>query len=201
MEQRKFLVYKPDQIRKATLEFTKFDKMKLLKALLAVCLIAIASGAQYDGSDDSDAAEYIDRSQGTVPFAYSRPAHPRGHAAGVDSGHYSINSVQDYSREHGGARKTGFLSRDDQNEVVNIALQHRKSINAMKKLNEGQKRVAVTLGVAELNHLNMNIAEWRGGRKQRTGKMRSFVMVLGHFDGSQRDPEAPVHIHTAYPAL
>lgn len=170
-------------------------KITLLVAVFCA-IIAFCSSAQYHG----DAQQILDASQGVAPDGFRSAGHPRGHAKGRDTHHFSINSLQDYSRDRHGPRKSGFKSRHEQDRVVDMALHHQLCQSRINALNHGSQREVCTVPATNtIPHLQ--IEEWSNGRHTRTGIMRQVTIVMGHFQGQRHNPRADVHIHTAYPSF
>lgn len=88
--------------------------------IFAICIACCSSAHFYN-----NAKQILDSSQGRAPEGSRAPGHPRGHAIGRDTHRFSINSLQDYSRDRNGPNKSGFKSRSDQDRVVGLALRHR----------------------------------------------------------------------------
>lgn len=171
-------------------------KIILIVSGIFATFVVCCSSANYS----KNAKQILDASQGKAPEGFSAKGHPRGHVKGKDTHRFSIESLQDYSRDQRGPTKTGFKSRADQERVVNLALKHRLCQNGIAQLNRGSLREKCVVPAAYTVH-NLQIEEWRNGKFHHEGIMRQIVIVMGHFRGQQNNPRANVHIQTAYPTF
>lgn len=163
-------------------------------------LIALSSAAKYDGKGAADARRILNDSQGVKPYGYNMTiSHPRGHAIGWDSGSYSINSVQDYSRSGNGS-KIGFQSIWEQDEFVHRALSSKTCQDAMADLNTKKHfRATCVVSADEIEAYYLMVQEWNDGKSTKCDYMAQMTLELGHFLGKNTDARFDVHIHTAYP--
>lgn len=171
-------------------------KIKLIAFAISAIFIACCSSANYA----NNAKQILDSSQGKIPEGFRAPGHPRGHAKGKDTHRFSLDSLQDYSRDQRGPTKTGFKSRADQDRVVNLALKTRLCQNGIAQLNRGSQREKCVVPAIYTSQ-NLQIEEWRNGKFHRDGVMRQIVIIMGHFRGQKNNPRANVHIQTAYPTF
>ncbi|KAG7295099.1 hypothetical protein JYU34_022029 [Plutella xylostella] len=158
-------------------------------------------GAKYDGVNANDAARILDNSDGNFcvypPGNYRGPpppGHPRGHA--VNPG--ANNSVEQYSM-HGD--KSAFNSIDIQNYACHKALTHSRTQDAMNSLNQGSYREVLTLTTRELDLGDewSKASKWSEGRRVYDFDYTNMQLVIGHHNGSYKDPTADVFITSFYP--
>ncbi|CAL7951622.1 unnamed protein product [Xylocopa violacea] len=159
------------------------------------------SGARYIGTSPRDAAIILDNSQDVLCHGCRERGHPRGHASDRNA-RRTTNSVENYSRSSN-SRKSGFLSRHDQDNVAHIALKHTTAKDAMRRLNNGATSEAVTLSRRDLETNNYEIPkmkEYYNGQ-EFSGELdiNRVTLVLRHHQNKYRDPEADVFVHTIYP--
>lgn len=64
---------------------------------------------------------------------------------------------------------------------------------------EERTREICELDIAELGVKTVMVQEWIDGKSTRCGNLKSLVLVLGHFDGQEDNPEADVHIQATIP--
>lgn len=163
-------------------------KITLVVAVIFAICIACCLSVRYNGN----AGRTMDASQGVRPDGYGAPGHPRGHAIGRDSNRFSINSLQDYSRNRN--HRTGFNSRADQDRVVGLALRLRVCSDKINGINGQRNRDICVVSANELRLRNFPIQQWYDGRRSRRGYMRRVTIVLGRFRNRN-----VLHIQTAYP--
>lgn len=65
----------------------------------------------------------------------------------------------------------------------------------------GNKKPICTVPTKEIAPNSVEVEEWLDGFWVKTGPMREVVIVMGHFPGQQNNPNADVHIRTAYPKM
>ncbi|XP_076240429.1 uncharacterized protein LOC143182969 [Calliopsis andreniformis] len=158
-------------------------------------------GARYVGTSPHAAKIILDNSQNALCHECSQYGHPRAHASDKNATG-PTDSVENYSRMRGDMR-SGFLSREDQDEGAHYALIHRKTQIAMKRLNSGSTNEAVTLTASELEETGCVLSkmkEWYKG-EEYTGELDILrvTIVLRHHEGKYFDPNADVFVHTFYP--
>lgn len=171
--------------------------MKLLAAVsVFLALVVLLQGARYNGHGPDWAAKYLDRSQGKIPHGHWLPAHPRGHAIGIDSGRENIDSLQDFSLI---TWQMGFASRRHQNVVVHKALKHTSCDRAFQRLNSGRDRETCYVSAKDIREDGLIAQIWFKGEPTHCFYMRQVVLELGHFEGEEDNPDADVLIFAAYP--
>lgn len=164
-----------------------------------IVLNSMIGGARYMGNSASEARRVIDNSQNGRCSHNGLKGHPRGHAS-YPNANGSDDSVENYSR---GGWKTGFLSRNDQDFVGNLAFNTRDAQRAMERLNDGSSDEAVHLSIRDLGKDDLpKASDFRYGRADGSPRnISSLTIVLRHHMGSQNDRMADVFIHTFYPRL
>lgn len=155
-------------------------------------------GARYNGTSPKAAGTLLDESQNVLCDGCREVGHPRGHASDKDATG-PIDSVENYSRTTG-SRKSGFLSKNDQNLVAHYALSHEHAQQAMNSLNNGEFSLAITLLGKELSIALPKMKEFING-EAFTGELSIIrvTLVLRHHLGKRNDPNANVFVHTIYP--
>ncbi|XP_034186535.1 uncharacterized protein LOC117607218 [Osmia lignaria lignaria] len=160
--------------------------------------LLMIGGARYNGTSPRAAGIILDDSQNVLCDGCREVGHPRGHASDKDATG-PIDSVENYSRTTG-SRKSGFLSRNDQNLVAHYALCHESAQQAMNSLNNGEFSLAITLLGKELPTALPKMKEFVNG-EAFTGELSIIrvTVVLRHHQGKRNDPDANVFVHTIYP--
>ncbi|XP_078050752.1 uncharacterized protein LOC144477137 [Augochlora pura] len=158
-------------------------------------------GARYHGKSPTAAGIILDQSQNTYCHYCNQKGHPRGHASDKTASG-PLDSVENYS--HTG-RKSGFLSRSDQNQVAHYALIHTDAKKAMDDLNNRTNSQSVSISARDLQMLGCELPkmkEWMDGR-EITGllNINSVLIVLRHHQDKFDDPNADVFVHTFYPRV
>ncbi|XP_076754405.1 uncharacterized protein LOC143425470 [Xylocopa sonorina] len=158
-------------------------------------------GARYVGTSPRDAAIILNNSQDVLCYNCRERGHPRGHASDKNA-QGRTDSVENYSRSTN-SRKSGFLSRYDQDKVAHIALKHDMAQDAMRRLNNGATSEALTLSRRDLKTNSYKIPkmkEYYNGQ-ELSGELdiNRVTLVLRHHQDKYRDPEADVFVHTIYP--
>ncbi|XP_050588703.1 uncharacterized protein LOC126921290 [Bombus affinis] len=158
-------------------------------------------GARYIGTSPRAAGIILDKSQNVLCHDCRALGHPRGHA----SDRFATgpeDSVENYSRTTR-SRKSGFLSRTDQDNVAHLVLSHAKARQAMEKLNTGATSIAVELSRRDLqiNHFILPQMKefYNGTANSEELNINCVIIVLRHHIGKYRDPNADVFVHTFYP--
>lgn len=158
-------------------------------------------GARYIGTSPRAAGIILDKSQNVLCHDCRALGHPRGHA----SDRFAIgpeDSVENYSRTTH-SRKSGFLSRTDQDNVAHLVLSHAKARRAMEELNTGATSIAVELSCRDLqtNHFILPQMKefYNGTADSEELNINCVIIVLRHHTGKYRDPNADLFVHTFYP--
>ncbi|XP_043491514.1 uncharacterized protein LOC122517143 [Polistes fuscatus] len=160
-------------------------------------IVLLIGGARYTGTTSADAKAVLDDSQNQKCFQYDAPGHPRKHAAGPAN----CNDCAQANSEW----KTAFLSSDDQDLAAHIALSSPAAQAAIEKLNKGSTSEVVHL-------LPKDVDDWKGAIKtgmhvsdkkpvSKKKEIKKLVLVLRHHEGQEKNPDAPVFVHTFYPVL
>ncbi|XP_029174655.1 uncharacterized protein LOC114943227 [Nylanderia fulva] len=169
---------------------------KILKLEKNGKIILLIGGARYCGTSPDHAGVILDQSEGRLAHGHGNPGHPRGHAV-----HPSPPNVQTYSQR---GWKTAFLSRDDQNYVVHLALTTQQAKAAMDRLNRGATSEAIDVLPSEMNHSESfpRGREFEGGIATSNEKrIRSVFLLLRHHSSQYNNPDADVFVQTCYPRL
>ncbi|XP_043467857.1 uncharacterized protein LOC122502052 [Leptopilina heterotoma] len=174
------------------------DKLRKIQNWQEV-LDSMIGGARYQGRSPYDAARVIDDSQNGRCHPGGLKGHPRGHAS-HPSATGSDDSVENYSR---GSWKTGFLSRNDQNYVGNLAFNTSSAQRAMESLNNGSNSEAVNLSIRDLGEDDLPQGqEFRNGSADGSPRRISVLtIVFRHHMQQQNNRMADVFVHTFYPRL
>ncbi|OAD59846.1 hypothetical protein WN48_07966 [Eufriesea mexicana] len=158
-------------------------------------------GARYIGTSPRAAGIILDNSQNVLCHACSEYGHPRGHAFCRDATN-PMDNVQNYSRITK-SRKSGFLSRVDQNNIAHLALSHEKAQRAMAKLNNGTISQSILFSRRDLRNndhvLPKMIIYYNGEICSGQLDIIRVTLVLRHHLGEYNNPEADVFVHTFYP--
>ncbi|XP_076278916.1 uncharacterized protein LOC143208386 [Lasioglossum baleicum] len=161
----------------------------------------MVGGARYKGWSPRAAQIILDQSQNVYCHGCRQKGHPRGHASDKSATGPS-DSVENYSRKTK-SRKSGFLSRADQNKIAHYALRHRATRDAMSSLNRGRQSEAVMLSSRDLLIAGCRMPkmrEWCKG-KECSGLLDivHVQLVLRHHEDKYYEPNADVFVHTLYP--
>lgn len=151
---------------------------------------------RYTGSGPNDAKRVLDESQGVSGKGWPARGHPRGHASNPNGGEASVES---YSRS---GRKTAFMSREDQDEVVHHALKTTHAQRGMDLLNQGETRIRITLPIVRLDlRKQLNIGRWSGGTLQEQGPLNGITFLLQRPQNDDNNNEVDPQVFTCYPLL
>ncbi|CAD1472828.1 unnamed protein product [Heterotrigona itama] len=158
-------------------------------------------GARYVGASPKSARIILDNSQNIICHKCKDYGHPRGHASNINATG-PTDSVENYSLTTL-SKKSGFLSRTDQDNVAHVTLTHAEARRAMDELNDGATSKTVTLSRRDLQRKHFvlpQMKEYKNGRAA-SGKLDILrvTIVLRHHQGKFRDPDADVFVHTFYP--
>ncbi|XP_014601672.1 PREDICTED: uncharacterized protein LOC106785580 [Polistes canadensis] len=158
-------------------------------------IVLLIGGARYTGTTSADAKAVLDDSHNRKCFQYNALGHPRKHAAGPIGCDDCAQSFPEW--------KTAFLSSDDQDLAAHIALSSSAAQMAIQKLNEGSKSEVVYLWP---NNVHDPTGAFKKGMHFSNHKPTSneieiekLVLILRHHDGEEKNPDAPVFVHTFYP--
>ncbi|XP_058796891.1 uncharacterized protein LOC131667478 [Phymastichus coffea] len=171
----------------------------------------ILGGARYNGISHKDSKRILDLSQNGKSHPDMEPGHPRGHAS-YPQASGPKDSVENYSkirnRHNQIQRKTGFLSRSDQDFVAHYVLKNNAAQDAMEILNHHGKRAlkeVVKLPATKLwidERKLPKVQYWYKGEKfGNPGEMSEVVVVMKHFYEKYDDDKADVFVVTLYPRL
>ncbi|XP_015124058.1 uncharacterized protein LOC107046074 [Diachasma alloeum] len=196
---------KPSTLRKKTIREMRKHIKSLARRIQAMVRqeecegrVILIGGASYAGTSNTDAQRIIDDSQRGRCHPGHQHGHPRGHASYPEATG-ATESAENYSRI--GGRKTGFLSRNDQDTVGHMALRTSAARRAMEALNRGSENQAVRLNPSELDGSLPRGAEFRDGNMDSPRPIKQLVLVLRHHTGHAHDPGYPVFVHTFYPVV
>lgn len=181
--------------------FRKYIRLILFWSLRIADLIG---GAAYYGKSKKDAKKILDSSQKGQSHPDMRSGHPRGHASDPKAKGYE-DSVENYSKY---GRKTGFLSRSDQDQVAHLILKTSQARDAMEILNHLGERANKEAVNVYPKHLQIDedklplVQEWLSGEREgKPDKINELVMVLKHFyEKHDVDDEEPF-VLTCYPKI
>ncbi|XP_032669511.1 uncharacterized protein LOC116843298 [Odontomachus brunneus] len=166
-------------------------------------MVLMIGGARYCGTSSVDAGVVLDNSQNAKSYDSNILGHPRGHvidptATGAE------DSVERYSMSTG-EPKTAFLSQNDQNTVVHLALTTSHAQYAIEKLNQGSKDESLEL---ESTILRSNGRFNFKGQLFKQGQpigpelnIKEVVLVLRHHAQHYLERNVDVLIHTCYPRI
>ncbi|KAK2577472.1 hypothetical protein KPH14_003573 [Odynerus spinipes] len=198
----------PEELRRETINRLK-KNIRLLASHIKEILwleehrriVLLIGGARYTGTSPRDAARILDNSQNARCYNCRYSGHPRGHASYPSAGG-TTDSVENYS--HLG-RKTGFLSREEQDEAAHIALTSQEAKNAMNNLNRGMTSASVHLFPNTVNNGQRTFPKGKeffyGQAVSNERDVRELVLILRHHEDKYNDPDADVFVHTFYPKL
>ncbi|KAK0098873.1 hypothetical protein PV326_000808 [Microctonus aethiopoides] len=195
--------HRPGDLREATIDRMKRNIHSLANRIVVLAkekecgrIILMIGGAQYKGTNETDANRILDQSQSGRCDGQHTQGHPRGHASNPNA-EKSTESAEKYSQ---GGWKTAFKNREDQNRVANQALNTAAAQDAMKKLNQGSHSQAVRIPAAELQDLPEGV-HFNDGKIGKNAPIKELVLVLCHHSGHANDPQHDVFVHTFYPVL
>lgn len=172
-------------------------------------IMLMIGGARYNGRSPIDAGRILDKSQNVVAHGYREVGHPRGHASDPNAVG-SISSVENYAKSSR-SRKTGFLSRCDQNMVAHLALISEEAKGDMNYLNTGDTNNVVSRitnnvlkQLADRYLYNLPQAQWYNADGTPTKNPRDILrvtLILRHHAGQEKNAEADVFVQTFYPEI
>ncbi|XP_071648337.1 uncharacterized protein [Temnothorax longispinosus] len=129
------------------------DKVKLERNDKIILMIG---GAWYSGNSPAHAKAILDRSENRESNCYKKgylvKGHARGHSMKICSEDDPYKTVEQYSREYSGD-KAGFLSREDQDKVLHLALQTKQAEAAMLSLNNGSHSQEIYIAADTLRNI------------------------------------------------
>ncbi|XP_026827171.1 uncharacterized protein LOC113562316 [Ooceraea biroi] len=165
-------------------------------------------GARYNGNSPRDAAIILDNSQNVLCENCRYLGHPRGHASHPHATG-NLDSVENYARSTG-KRRTGFLSRNDQNLVAHLALSTQQAQNAMEKLNTPEESVSEEISTEILKAAvkpyraalpKAKLYDCDGISRQEKKDFLTVILVMRHHQNKMCMPDADVFVVTFYPFL
>ncbi|OXU29987.1 hypothetical protein TSAR_001104 [Trichomalopsis sarcophagae] len=167
-------------------------------------LTDLIGGAEYHGKSKKDAEKILDSSQKGQSHPDGRSGHPRGHASYPKAtGHE--DSVENYSKY---GRKTGFLSRPDQDLVTHLILKTKEASDVMEILNHlgeraNKEAVKVSPKKLQMDEDKLPLAQewWSGERKGKPTRIYELVTVLKHFYKKYDVEDENPFILTCYPKI
>ncbi|KAJ8680159.1 hypothetical protein QAD02_015946 [Eretmocerus hayati] len=160
--------------------------------------------AKYKGNSQKDAKKVLDSSQNGKSHPRGASGHPRGHASDPDA-KGDKDSVENYSKY---SKKTGFLSKSDQDLVTHLALktiEARELMELMNELGEKISRESLHISPSRLEILEDEMPKaqwWHNGKKVgKPEEIREITLVLKHRYEEYDDEDADIFILTEYPKV
>ena len=146
----------------------------------------------YDGRDEFDAADLIDRLQNRAAVGSYVPGHARGHARAPLDRHFfpqKHNCVEMFS---GDCMKSAFMCRPDQDWATHVALRTEKARVAMEKLDKGSLSEQVKV---DISFLDLGMVKFNQGRQISNPVLAKYVVLV-----LRRAVDGEIlHIHNSYP--